>query len=192
MNPARRRFAFVEQFSQTKVQNLCLACVGNHYVAGLDVAVNDAARVRRNERLSHLNRDPQSTLQFQWPPVHQLAHVPSFDVLHRDKVQAVGLVHIEDGADVRMIQRRSQPRFALKAFQIGFLNGEFGWQHLYDDGAAELLIDGFINRALTAGADLLSDFVVAENLPDHWWAYSKAEGKKQKGKGGEGSSIAGD
>jgi hypothetical protein len=29
------------------------------------------------------------------------------------------------------------------------------------------LIDGFVNRALTAGADLLSDFVVAEELPDH-------------------------
>jgi hypothetical protein len=81
--------------------------------------------------------------------------------LHRDKVVAVGLVHIKDGADVRVIERRSQAGFAFKAFQVGFLDGEFGRQNFDDDRAAEFLIGGFIHRALTAGADLLINFVVA-------------------------------
>ncbi len=105
MNPAVCRFAFIEQFGQTKIQNLHLACIGNHDVAGLDVAMDDATRVRGRERVSHLNSDAQSALEFQWPAVNQLAHIAAFDVLHRDEVQAPGLVHVKDSADVGMIER---------------------------------------------------------------------------------------
>jgi hypothetical protein len=44
---------------------------------------------------------------------------------------------------------------------------QFSRQNFDDDRAAELLIDGFINRALSAGAQLVSDFVVPEELPNH-------------------------
>ncbi len=98
--------------------------------------MNDAARVRRCERVRHLNPDAQSALQFQRPAVDKLAHVLAFDILHRDEVQAFGFIHIKDGADVRMVQRRSQARLAFETFQVGFLDREFRRQDLDDDGAA--------------------------------------------------------
>ena len=129
--------------------------------------MNDAARVRRRERVRHLNPDAQSALQFQRPAVDQLAHVLAFDVLHRDEVQAFGFIHIKDGTDVRMVQRRSQPRLALETFQVGFFDRELRRQDLDDDCASQLLIGGFVNRALSARAQLLRDFIVAESLADH-------------------------
>ena len=129
--------------------------------------MNDAARVRRRERVRHLNPDAQSALQFQRPAVDKLPHVLAFDVLHRDEVQPSGFVHIKNGADVRMVQRRSQPCLALETFQIGFFDREFRRQDLDDDRAAQLQIGGFVNRALSARAQLVRDFIVAESFADH-------------------------
>ncbi len=171
MNAAGLRFRFVEQFGQAKIQDLCLATFGDHHVAGFDIAMNDAARVRRGQRVRHLNPDAQSAFQFQWPPVNQLAHVFSFDVLHRNEVQTFGFVEIEDRADVRMIERRREPCFPGKTFQVGVFDGQFRRQDFDHDGAAQLVVGGFINRALSAGAELLENLVIAESLPDHEWRY---------------------
>ena len=125
MNAAGLRFRLVEQFCQAKIQNLHLARVCDHHVAGFDIAVDDAARVRRGQSIRHLNPYAQSAFQFQRPSVHQLAHVFAFDVLHRDEVQSFGFVEIENRADVRMIERRREPRFPGKSFQVGFFDGQF-------------------------------------------------------------------
>ena len=66
-----------------------------------------------------------------------------------------------------MIERGSEPRFSLESFQIAFFDREFSRQHFDDDRAAELLVDGFVNRTLSAGAQLVSNFVVAEELANH-------------------------
>src|SRR5207245_2513924 len=111
-----------EQLCQTKIQNLHLASVCDHDVAGLDVAMDDAARVGRCQSVGNLNRNPQRALQLQWTSVDKLAYVSTFNVLHRDEVMTFCFVEIKDRADVRMIQRRSQARFALKPLQIRFFN----------------------------------------------------------------------
>src|SRR5882672_3132712 len=129
--------------------------------------MNDAARVRRRQGVGNLNPDPQSALQLQRPSIAKLADVLAFDELHGDEVQALRLVHIEDGADVRMVQSGSEPGLALESFQVGFFDSEFGRQDFENNRAPEFLIDSFVNRALSARADLLSDLVVAEELPDH-------------------------
>src|SRR5256885_1109031 len=58
MNSAGRRFLFIQQFRQTEIQNLHLPVVGYHHVARLNVAMNDAARVRCGEGVIH--RDVKS------------------------------------------------------------------------------------------------------------------------------------
>ena len=104
MNSAGRRFLFIQQFRQTEIQNLHLPVVGYHHVARLNVAMNDAARVRRREGVGNLNPDPQSAVQLQRPAIAKLAYVFAFNVLHRDEVQALRLVHIEDRANVWVVQ----------------------------------------------------------------------------------------
>jgi hypothetical protein len=66
-----------------------------------------------------------------------------------------------------MIESGSEPRFSFESLQVGLFDRELSRQNFDDDRASELLIDGFINRALSAGAQLVSDFVIAEELPDH-------------------------
>ena len=63
----------------------------------------------------HLQRDRQSTFQGQWSTVHQLSHIASFDVLHGNKMDATDVIEIEDGADVGVVQGRSETGFAFKA-----------------------------------------------------------------------------
>ena len=99
--------------------------------------------------------------------VDELPHVSALDVLHRDEVDAVDLVEIEDGADVWVVERGSEARFALKTFEIGFFRGELGGQNFDDKRAAELGIDGFIDRALTALTELLENLVIAQRRTDH-------------------------
>src|SRR2546430_10313766 len=129
--------------------------------------MNEAARVRRGQRFCDLNPDAQSAFQLQWPAIAKLTYVRAFNVLHGDEVQSFGLVHIEDRADVRMVQGGCEARLALESFQIGYLDSEFGRKDFENDCAPKFLIDGFVNRALPAGADFVSDLVIAEELPDH-------------------------
>ena len=98
--------------------------------------------------------------QFERAARDQLPHVASFDILHGDEMHAVHFVQIEDGADVRMIQRRSEARFALEAFEVGFLDGQFRRQDFDDDRATELRIDGLINCALPARAEFFQNAVI--------------------------------
>src|SRR2546430_15740778 len=116
--------------------------------------MNDAARVRRTERVGNLNPNAQRAVQLQRPSIAKLPHVLAFDELHGDEVQALRLVHIEDSADVRMVQSGSEPRLALESFQVSFFDGEFGRQDFENNCAPKFLIDSFVNRALSARADL--------------------------------------
>jgi len=66
-----------------------------------------------------------------------------------------------------MVQGGSEAGFAFKALEVGFFYRKLGGQNFDDNGAAQFVVGGFINRALSAGTDLLRDFVIAESLPDH-------------------------
>src|SRR5918993_5580893 len=119
MNARGARGIVVQQFRQTKVEYLRLAFVVDHYIAGLDVAMDDSLRVGHCQRVRNLNRDRQSALELQRLSINQLPHIATGNVLHRNKVDTVDFVEIEDGADVWMVQRRRQPRLAFEAFEVG-------------------------------------------------------------------------
>ena len=70
-----------------------------------------------------------------------------------------------------MVERGRETRFAVETFQVGFFGSQFGGQNFDDHGAAQFVVGGFINRALSAGAELLENLVIAESLPDHECRY---------------------
>src|SRR5215510_4557431 len=96
----------LDQLRETEVEHLHRSRPRDHYVSRFDVAMRDASTVRGGERVSHLNLDREGATQVEWLPTDELAHVTSLNVLHRDEVNVTDLVKPEDGADVRMVQRR--------------------------------------------------------------------------------------
>jgi hypothetical protein len=116
---ARRRVCCVAAASpwpRPKSENLGLLAIGDEDVGRLDVAVQDAARVRGVERVGNLHAEPQQHADLERPAVDLARQRAPFEQLHRDEGAPVVLVHLVDGADVRMVERRRGARLAQEAF----------------------------------------------------------------------------
>ena len=87
--------------------------------------MDDAAFVCCRERIGHLNGNRERAAQIQRTTIHKIAHVLAFNELHGDEMYAAYFVEIEDGANIRMVERRSKSRFAFETFEVGFFNGKF-------------------------------------------------------------------
>ena len=84
--------------------------------------------------------------------------------LHGDKVAAVGLPDLVDGADVGMVQGRRGPGFALEALQRRRVFFQLSGQKLQGDVPAEVEVLGFIHHAHAAAAKLVQDAVVGDGF----------------------------
>ena len=63
-------------------------------------------------------------------------------------------------SDVRMLERRRGTRLVEKPLAAGRIVNELGWQDLERDLAPEIHVDGTVDDAHAAAADLFDDFVV--------------------------------
>ena len=79
-------------------------------------------------------------------------------------MNAVNFVEIENRADVWVVQRRREPRFAFESFEVRVSGAEFRWYDFDHNRAPELGIDGFVNCALPADTELVCDALVAKSL----------------------------
>ncbi len=85
---------------QAEVGDLDPAVVGEDDVLGLDVAVHDAGRVCRRERVEHRLEDVERLARGQDAALAEhLAQRAALQVLHREEEQAVVLALVEDGDD---------------------------------------------------------------------------------------------
>src|ERR1041385_1422768 len=129
--------------------------------------MNDAAAVCGCERVGDLQTDQERGLELEWTARDELADVLAFDELHRDEEDAVDFVQIEERADVWVVQRRREPRFAFEAFEVCFLSAQFRRNDFDHNRAAKLCVDSFIDCALPADTELVCDAVVAKSLAEH-------------------------
>jgi len=123
--------------------------------------------VRGGECVSHLDRDRKRAPQIEWPPIDDLAHVSTFDILHRDELNIADFMQTEDRADVWMIERRRELGFTLETDEIGSAVSQIRWKDFDDCGPIERRIDDFINSALSAFTDFFDDAIMEEKLPEH-------------------------
>jgi hypothetical protein len=91
-------------FGQTKVQNLCVASIGDEQVRRLNVPVDDAFRVRRVESIHNFDGDVEHLLQLHWSPTDGVLEGLALQILHRDEGFSILLPDVVDGADVGMVQ----------------------------------------------------------------------------------------
>jgi hypothetical protein len=100
------------------------------HTAPLDIAVHEAGPVGGVERVADLAEQPQRAGHRHAPALllQQALEVAANDVAHRDEQLPVGLASLVDREDVRVVQRRGQPRLADEALAellaVGHLRGE--------------------------------------------------------------------
>ena len=86
-------------------------------------------------------------------------------------MDAADIVEIKNRADVRMIERGGEPRFALEPLEVGFLGRQFRRQDLDHDRPAQLGVGRFVNCSLPTGANLFEDSVIPKFCADHFRVY---------------------
>src|SRR6185436_11115721 len=155
------------RLGEAEVENLGLLAIGDEDVRRLDVAVQDAARVRGVERVGNLHGEPQQQADGERPAVDLARQRAAFEQLHRDEGAPVVLVYLVDGADVRVVQRGRGARFAQKPFDRLRVVRAILRQELQRDLAGQLHVLGEVYDAHAARAERVEDPIVRNRLADH-------------------------
>jgi hypothetical protein len=104
-------FEGLHEFGKPEIDDLGVALARHHDVGWLEIAVHHAFVVRQSETLRDF-RDQLQRAGHRQPFLFQdIAEFFAFDELQRDEGHAVGLVDLENGGDVRMVQRRCRLGF---------------------------------------------------------------------------------
>jgi len=94
----------LNELCQPKVENLRVVIARNHDVLRLEVAMDDAGRMRLPQSLRHLIQILQKLGEWHSALMDLLAQRFTVDVLHRDEVRPVVLADFVDVRDVRMMR----------------------------------------------------------------------------------------
>ncbi len=129
-------------------------------VRRLDVAMDDAARVRKRERVDYVMQNPRHFARAELLlALERRAQRLAFDVRHRVPEQIALLAGREQRHDVRVLQLRGDLDLAAEPVAID-AGGELGRQHLDDDVAAEHAVDGDEDAAHAATGQLVIELIV--------------------------------
>ena len=99
------------------------------------------------------------------PGPQQLAQGLALHELHRDVGDRSGLADLEHGDDVRVAQRRDDPRLLLESLEPVAVDRELLGQELERDVTVEARVARAVDLAHPAGPDALDDFVGPEPRP---------------------------
>ncbi len=150
---------------EAEVEELHAPVVADEDVRRLQVAVQDAAGVGVREPLRHPFRDPQRLVDGEGtlldPPGQRLA---SEQFHHEIRARRAG-PHVVDGHDGRMVELRDRLGLRLYPLLGNQVLGAPRLQGLEGYDSSELGIEGLVDRAETAPADLAPDLVAADNVP---------------------------
>ena len=152
----------VQAFGQAKIGDARLVVAVNHHVGGLEVAVQNALRMRIVYRLGGQPYVARGLSGRQSAIAHELSQVLAFDIIHREEVLAGVDADLVDGHDVRMLQNRGGRGFGLKA-PHGGLRGKLAPEHqLQRDEPGQAKLPGLVHHPHASAPELLEEFVVAE------------------------------
>jgi len=132
---------------------------------GLKVSVHDAHRVRDRERVEQLLHQGHRLLERE-PPLfaQRLGERPALHERHHDVRALLGPVfdhaEVKDRDDRRVVDRREQPRFALKSLAQRGVVAQVCVQDFHRDGPPEAKVRRAPDRSHTAATDELFEPVV--------------------------------
>ena len=150
---------------EPEVHHLDDAVAPDHDVLRLDVAVDDAAAVRRGKRRGDLGADVHEFAHRQRAARGEtLAQRHAVHELRRDEVDRARLPDLVDRDDVRMVERRGGARFLLEAAaEIGVVV-QRRRQHFQRDVATEHGVGRAVDIAHPARPEVRDD-LIAIDLP---------------------------
>ena len=148
------------EFRKTEVEHLRLAAIGDENIRRFDIAVNDAFRVRRVERVGDVDRERQQLLERQRIAVDRFLERSAFEQLQNEKRFPVVFADLVDRADVRVAERRRRSRLAEQPLDRRGVGGSALGQKLERHSPAEDEIFGDIHVAHAAAAQLFEHPIV--------------------------------
>jgi len=162
-----QRSARRHHFRQPEVEHFGMAPLGNKYVRGLDVAVDDAFGMGGIKRIRNLDRQPEQNVGLKGPSGDAMLQRLAVQKLHNQEGMTILPPDLMDGADIGMIECRSRLRLPLKPRQgLRVLNDVIG-QKLKRDKTVEDYILSLVYNPHTAATQLFDDSVMRDGLADH-------------------------
>jgi hypothetical protein len=138
---------------ETEVEDLHVPVARDEHVLGLQVAMDDALRMRGREALGNLTGVFRGALRRERPGFERLAKRLSLEQLHDGEVLPRGFAEIVNGEDVRMRERRDGHGLALEPRAGVGVGGEAWRKDLDGDVAIQLRVAGAIDLAHAAGTE---------------------------------------
>ena len=163
-DPAARFLGLRER--DPEVHDLDVAVAGEEHVGGLDVAVDDARRMRAAQPLEDLEDDLDLPAEGEGRALSQrVLQVLAVQELHRDERRAVGVVaEVEDRDDVGVDHPGDGPGLALEAdLPLGIFR-DLREHDLERHVALEERVVGLVHDPHGSLAQPVDDFVLAEAL----------------------------
>ena len=149
-----------------EIENLHGAVAEQHDVRRLDVAMNDAARVRGARTTRDLHSDRNRVLEWQPPPLQASRDRLAVVERHREEqLPLVCLANLKDRADVWMIERRRRTRFREEALFRRRLFAEVWWQELQRDVASQPRVVRLVDDSHPTRVDKLADQILPDAPP---------------------------
>jgi hypothetical protein len=127
--------------------------------------VDDALLVRGVEGVGHLRPVPHDLVERQRALLEPVGERLALEQLHDEEVGVAVLPHVEEGADVGVVEGGDGLRLALEARAALLVLGEGGGEDLDRDGAVEAGVPAAPDLAHPAGADRRQQLASAASGP---------------------------
>ena len=165
----RERVGGIGKAGDAKVGDLDAAVAQDHDVLRLDVAVDDAARMRVRERLHDLRDEMQRFAPVELAALfHILLERDTVDELH-DDILRFAAAHVVDRNDIRVREHRDGLRLVAEAAAEVRVLGKVAFEHLDRHKAIEPVALGLVDDRHAAAADDIEQLItIVEHLADHF------------------------
>ncbi len=111
--------------------------------------MHDARRMRRIQSVGNIDGEGQQRFEIERPATDAMLQRHAIEELHGDERLALFIPDVVDGADVRMVQRRSCLRLTLKTRQRLRVLGDLFRQEFEGDKTMETGVFGLVDHPHT-------------------------------------------